>query len=593
MAFFRNPLPVVAFFSVLTATAQPSPTDSLLRVLAHATDTAKVNALNQLSKLHWFTDARKTRAYAGQAIALARRLRFEKGVALGYNNLGVGFYLQNDYPNALNAYRAARAANESLGNRKGVGDALNNMGLVFWKQGNYPEAVAHYLQSLRIDEERRDAPGVAASLCNIGNIYDEQGDYPTALAYYFRALKLEATLPKGDVDRGMTLNNIGSAYLNQRRYPQALAYLTRSLTERGEHDREGKAVCLSNIGLAYLGLKQYPKALAYLTQALPIQQELGDAEDLLSTQEGMAQVYRHTGELAKSEAFARRVLAEAGRVEDKKREASAHRLLAELAALQHRYPQAYHHQVSYAQTRDSLLNDERTRQIARLQAAYERQKKETEIALLRGETARSRAVRNLFGVGLLSSVAIGWLVVSRQRLKARKNRQVFEARQALAEAEIEHQRAREAHLSQELDFRNKALTTHTLNLIQKNSIMEEIRQAISLALKTTRRDENSPLFARLIKLIDYSFNLDKDWDEFKLYFEGVHTDFFVKLKAAHADLSAGELRLCALVRLNLNLKEVATLLSISPDSVKTARHRLRKKLALPEDQALADYLIGM
>ncbi len=121
--------------------------------------------------------------------------------------------------------------------------------------------------------------------------------------------------------------------------------------------------------------------------------------------------------------------------------------------------------------------------------------------------------------------------------------------------------------------------------------MEEIRETIDLALKSHQPDENSPLFRRLIKLIDYSFNLDQDWDEFKMYFEGVHKDFFTKLKNRHPELSVGELRLSALIRLNMNLKEVATLLSISPDSVKTARHRLRKKLNLSEENNLTDYLI--
>jgi DNA-binding CsgD family transcriptional regulator len=71
----------------------------------------------------------------------------------------------------------------------------------------------------------------------------------------------------------------------------------------------------------------------------------------------------------------------------------------------------------------------------------------------------------------------------------------------------------------------------------------------------------------------------------------VHKDFFTNLKKKYPDLSSGELRLSALIRLNLNLKESATLLNIAPDSVKTARHRLRKKLNLPEDSNLTDYLM--
>jgi DNA-binding CsgD family transcriptional regulator len=44
------------------------------------------------------------------------------------------------------------------------------------------------------------------------------------------------------------------------------------------------------------------------------------------------------------------------------------------------------------------------------------------------------------------------------------------------------------------------------------------------------------------------------------------------------DLSVSDYRLAALISLNLNIKKSAAVLNITPDSVKLARHRLRKKL---------------
>ncbi|MBD0257437.1 MAG: hypothetical protein ICV83_17105 [Cytophagales bacterium] len=46
-----------------------------------------------------------------------------------------------------------------------------------------------------------------------------------------------------------------------------------------------------------------------------------------------------------------------------------------------------------------------------------------------------------------------------------------------------------------------------------------------------------------------------------------------------------------MLKLNLNLKEAAGILSISPESVKKARHRLRKKLNLSPDESLIDHMI--
>ena len=85
--------------------------------------------------------------------------------------------------------------------------------------------------------------------------------------------------------------------------------------------------------------------------------------------------------------------------------------------------------------------------------------------------------------------------------------------------------------------------------------------------------------------------IDQDWENFKIMFEQVHEGFFVRLKASYPDLGNAELKLCALLRLNLNLKESSQILGISSDSVKTARSRLRKKLQLSQEDNLVDFMI--
>ncbi len=75
-------------------------------------------------------------------------------------------------------------------------------------------------------------------------------------------------------------------------------------------------------------------------------------------------------------------------------------------------------------------------------------------------------------------------------------------------------------------------------------------------------------------------------------FEELHEGFFYKLKQHFPDLGNAELKLCALLRLNMNMKESSRVLGISSDSVKTARSRLRKKLGLNTEDNLVDFLIS-
>jgi hypothetical protein len=69
---------------------------------------------------------------------------------------------------------------------------------------------------------------------------------------------------------------------------------------------------------------------------------------------------------------------------------------------------------------------------------------------------------------------------------------------------------------------------------------------------------------------------------FDYYFVQVHPDFYTHLKQDFPDLTINELRLCALVKANLNIKEIANLNNVSIDSVKSSRKRLRKSLGISD-----------
>jgi len=47
------------------------------------------------------------------------------------------------------------------------------------------------------------------------------------------------------------------------------------------------------------------------------------------------------------------------------------------------------------------------------------------------------------------------------------------------------------------------------------------------------------------------------------------------------------------LRLNLSSKEIAPLLNISPRSVEVKRYRLRKKMELPRETSLTNYILEL
>lgn len=94
----------------------------------------------------------------------------------------------------------------------------------------------------------------------------------------------------------------------------------------------------------------------------------------------------------------------------------------------------------------------------------------------------------------------------------------------------------------------------------------------------------------IFKLLESSLSTEAEWNEFKLKFKELNPSFLDQLLVEHSDLSKSEIRLLTLIKIGYTQKEIATILSIAPDSVKKAKHRVRKKLNFSKSIILAEYL---
>lgn len=144
-------------------------------------------------------------------------------------------------------------------------------------------------------------------------------------------------------------------------------------------------------------------------------------------------------------------------------------------------------------------------------------------------------------------------------------------------------------LAQELEQRQKELASYSLQLIHKNKVLNDLKTELKQVMQSGDSSVNKK-FRSLVGLIDYSFSVEKEWSKFRQVFENVHQTFYSALDQKHPELTPSERKLAALFKLNLNSKEMADVLGISQDSLKTARHRLRKKLQVKGDDNLANYI---
>jgi DNA-binding CsgD family transcriptional regulator len=145
-------------------------------------------------------------------------------------------------------------------------------------------------------------------------------------------------------------------------------------------------------------------------------------------------------------------------------------------------------------------------------------------------------------------------------------------------------------LEADINFKNKELATTTMHLVQRGKLMSKIKDGLMLIKDAENANKETEL-TKVLKLINEAEKNDSDWDHFAIHFDQVHSDFLAKLKSKFPELSQNDLKMCAYLKMNLSSKEIAQLLSVTIRAVEVSRYRLRKKLNLPGDISLFDYIL--
>lgn len=124
-----------------------------------------------------------------------------------------------------------------------------------------------------------------------------------------------------------------------------------------------------------------------------------------------------------------------------------------------------------------------------------------------------------------------------------------------------------------------------LQVLKKNELLNEIKAKI---------EEKEPLSnQQLLKMLNQHFEQNKRCNDFDLCYESINKNFYMRIKENYSEINSNDLKICALIKLNMSIKEMSSILNISPDSVKMARYRLRKKLQLTTEQNLSDFILSI
>jgi DNA-binding CsgD family transcriptional regulator len=143
--------------------------------------------------------------------------------------------------------------------------------------------------------------------------------------------------------------------------------------------------------------------------------------------------------------------------------------------------------------------------------------------------------------------------------------------------------------TEKLKQKNRELSARMLHAINKNEAMNNILSEIE-QLSQSGNDEISECCGKVRRIVSDNISFDKEWDQFKLHFEEVNPGFFYNLHEKYPALTQSELKLCAYYRINLDTKEIARILNVTNAAIQKGRHRLRKKMDIPSEIEISDFM---
>jgi DNA-binding CsgD family transcriptional regulator len=163
----------------------------------------------------------------------------------------------------------------------------------------------------------------------------------------------------------------------------------------------------------------------------------------------------------------------------------------------------------------------------------------------------------------------------------------------LEKSEKEIVKLKNEKLEAAIEHKNKELASAAMHIVQKGELLGNVREEMMRIKKGINGAGSPEEFKKMLKILNEENKMDKDWEQFAIHFDNVHSDFLRILKETYSNLSAHELKLSAYLRMNLSSKEIAQLENISVRGVEISRYRLRKKLKIPSETNLFEFLIGL
>jgi DNA-binding CsgD family transcriptional regulator/tetratricopeptide (TPR) repeat protein len=456
----------------------------------------------------------------------------------------------------------------------GLRSSLNTFkAIVAEMNGKLFEAAVFYHKA--IDESQlSDSVGLSKLYLSLAVLYMDLEYKEKALLYSQKAadhIGLERFTPN-------MLNTYGVISGKNDELDKAEAAYRLALDYAEANNEQGlKAQYYANYGNLRRKQKKFDEALYYMSRSDSICTELGIQVGWLINHINRAELYFDQGNFAAAETEMKKAAPLAEKFKHPKISKEYYKTRYKiLDALGDEVAANRNHRL-YIEFKDAFTGDLPRSVIAEWELATESEKRMAESAAMELSIQSLKKDRYLAGLlFLLTLMGVSFLFF----LKYRKGL-----------LEREKMKQEQQKLAFDLELKSKELLSDSIKNITVQNTKEQIYQELTGIVQDLPAMHKAKFLSLSQKL--RTDNGHPFLTEFEQRFNGVHESFYDKLRAAAPDLTPNELRICAMIRLNLSTKEIADLTGRSVGTIDNTRSSIRKKLNLSDQDGLMQFLMNL
>lgn len=513
------------------------------------------------------------------------------------------FYDETSYHKVINYVSYCRPLLEGIlpdtGQAQSVYvDILNHYGMAYGSLQLGDLSVSAFEKALRVADKFGLEDKQAVLYNNIGNIYLRKAQYEEADSLFLKAVRINES-GKNKKRLYINYNNLSVSAAERHNYNKALEYAFLAMHQLdAETDRSKRMLLQRNIAEIYMKNGEPSLALRNMREVIAYQEEHKELRHLADSYQTMAHIFDNS---ADSFAVYLHRAENAAKMSSSLMEIPSILLeLGEYYSGRRDFVNSSRYFEEYASVKDSILSMEIKMHMQGLSNVYTKEAMQAD--RIEGlEEDVLKAGRRVKWVSVVSVCAlIVAMVVSLRLLAVRRRKYFIKARCKLKEKllhiqemEAEKMRCAEALRAKDEAFAQseKKRTVMALQALRVHEFTDSLSAGIKqLLLKLNVRDTETRKALRDV-LYDISrMDNDSALKEFVGSFENINSRFYDSLSVDYPNLTARELRMCALLRLGLSSKEIAGITFREVRSVEAVRNRLRKKFGLEQSENLVDFL---